>query len=57
LALTGKRLDANEMSRLGFITAVSKEGVSSKSMREKISKSNLFFRNRIRVRSFDKGDD
>lgn len=24
LALTGRRLDANEMSRLGFITAVAK---------------------------------
>ncbi len=44
------------MSRLGFITAVAKQGVSSKEMRSKISKSNLFFRDHIKYNTFDKRD-
>jgi hypothetical protein len=54
LALTGKRLNSNEMSRLGLITAIAKEGVTSKEMRSHISKSNLFFRDRVRTTIYDK---
>jgi enoyl-CoA hydratase/carnithine racemase len=49
LAITGKKLNANEMSRLGFIHGVSKEDVTSKMMRHEITKSNLFFRRKLKV--------
>lgn len=57
LALTGKRLTSDEMARLGFITGTAKEGVSSKQMRSVISKSNLFFRDKVRYNTFDKRDN
>ena len=57
LALTGKRLTSDEMARLGFITGTAKEGVKSKHMRSIISKSNLFFRDKVRYNTFDKREN
>jgi hypothetical protein len=51
--LTGKKLNADEMSRLGYIKGFVKEGVSNKELRYQISRSNLYFRDPIRYNGFD----
>lgn len=45
------------MARLGFITGTAKEGANSKHMRSVITKSNLFFRDKVRYNTFDKRDN